>query len=132
LALIADRPRLALALAAVLACLALFGLGVAIAPGAAGDPTPVAPVGQVRPAHAAKALSVGSVRELGTLPALRAPRPKPKPRPGPPPSRSSGSGGGGAATPPPVAPPVAAPIAPPPVAPPPGPPSCIGAGCDYR
>ena len=128
--LIAERPRLALGVAAALVALLLFGLGSAIAPGASGgassDP-PEVPVASVRPVDASKPLSVGTVRALGRLPVLKAPKRTRKP------GSSRGSSGNAALPPPVVAPPPVAPppIAPPPAAPPPGPQTCIGAGCDY-
>lgn len=131
--LIAKRPRLALGVGAVLAVLVLFSLGVAIAPGASGDAPPDpprVPPAAVRAVGASKPLSVGTVRALGLLPALKAPKRKATPKR----RTSRRPSGANPAVPPPVVtqPPVAPPpIAPPPVAPPPGPQTCIGAGCDY-
>lgn len=141
--LIAERPRLALLVAAALGCLVLFALGFAVAPRASGEPAGAtaagAPSARVEPVAAAAPLRLGRVRSLGSLPALPAPKrrkPAPRRRPGSasrPPAVAPRPVAPRRVAPPRVAPRPAAPrpVAPPPVAaPPPGPP-CIGAGCDY-
>ena len=122
------NPRLTLALGATLAFLALFGLGLAIAPddsGKAAVATSDLPAVTIEPAPAAAAVKLGDVRTVGLLPVLRPkPKPKPSPAPNPPPGPAPPAG------PPPAAPPPAAP--PPAAPPPPPPPTCIGAGCGYK
>jgi hypothetical protein len=119
----APRRRIALAAGAAVACVVLFGTGLALAP-ASSEQAPEPPAAEVppvavQPAPRGESLRVGAVRALGRLPVLAPPR-RPKPRP-PRPGRS-------------VAPPPAA-VAPPPPRRPAAtwkPPICIGAGCDFR
>lgn len=127
--LIPRHTRVRLVGAGVVAFLALFGLGLAIAPRGSGE----APGGSVettgtaatiQPVQPAAPVSLGTVQALGKLPALPPPKQRKFPPPSPrPPQR------GGTVRPflqPPVVP--ALPVVPPP----PVGPNCVGAGCAYE
>jgi hypothetical protein len=127
--LLAHRTRARVVAGGVVAFLALFGLGLAIAPrgsgeAAGGAPEATVPATTIQPVQPAAPVSVGTVQALGKLPVLRAPEPRTSRRPSPRPRLPD-------AVVPPRAPP---PVAPPPRVTPPPPvgPDCVGAGCDYK